>query len=58
MRGEHRGLIQAGYWTAVLIWPVGLIVGGILTAKGETLHGVWVMVIAVIVGAISLAAFG
>lgn len=57
--GATDGLVKAGYWTAVLIAPVGFIIGIVLLTKDRTRHGVATMILAVVVTVIisaSLAA--
>jgi hypothetical protein len=56
---EHDGLVKAGYWTAVLIAPVGFIIGIVLLTKDKTRQGVTAMILAITVTVIvsaSLAA--
>jgi hypothetical protein len=54
----HAGLIKAGYWTSVLIWPVGLVIGIVLLTKNVVRQALIVLVVAVVVGAISISVFG
>jgi hypothetical protein len=55
---QHAGLIKAGYWTSVLIWPVGFVIGVVLLTKNIVRQAVIILVVAVVVGAISISIFG
>src|SRR4051812_25268046 len=48
-----RDLAKAGLWTAVLIWPVGAVIGIMLLARERTREGATVLAIATVVGVLS-----
>jgi hypothetical protein len=48
-----RDLAKAGLWTAVLIWPVGAVIGIMLLARDRTREGATVLAIATVVGILS-----
>jgi hypothetical protein len=47
-------LAKAGLWTAVLIWPVGAVIGIILLTRDRTREGATALAIATIVGVLSV----
>lgn len=48
-----RDLAKAGLWTAVLIWPVGAVIGIILLSRDRIREGATALGIATIVGVLS-----
>jgi hypothetical protein len=47
-------LAKAGLWTAVLIWPVGAVIGIMLLTRDRTREGATALAIATIVGVLSV----
>jgi hypothetical protein len=50
---EPRDLAKAGLWTAVLIWPVGAVIGVMLVSRDRIREGAGVLAIAAVVGVLS-----
>ena len=44
---EHK-LVKTGWWTTVLVWPVGAIIAIILLTKGQVKHGVGMLCVCVL----------
>jgi hypothetical protein len=52
-RPASLDLAKAGLWTAVLIWPVGAVIGIMLLARDRTREGATALAIATVVGVLS-----
>jgi hypothetical protein len=50
---KPRDLAKAGLWTAVLIWPIGAVIGVMLLSKDRIREGASVLAIASVVGVLS-----
>ena len=50
---QPRDLAKAGLWTAVLIWPVGAVIGVMLLSRDRIREGAGVLAIAAVVGVLS-----